>query len=124
MSDLMQEIQTLIEPNLRKRVYVAFYHLIKEQNLAAQHIPEHLRYMGSVDHKIMMSGPMVVDGQLVGEGMTIFRSDNKAEIIELLNDEPFIKAGIRTYDLKLWEIREGSLQVALRFTDKSFDLGE
>jgi hypothetical protein len=122
MSSTIEEIEEIIRPNLRKRFYVAFYSLIAPEQDVIPHIPEHLRYMEQVEHEIFLSGPIVVEGHLVGEGMTIFRSDDPAKVHALLADEPFIHRGLRRYVLKQWEVREGTLTVQTTLTGSKFQL--
>lgn len=122
MNDIREEIAELIRPNLRKRICVAFYRLIVEESEAIPYIPEHLRYMKTLDDDVLMSGPLVVEGHLVGEGMTLFHSNDKDYVKTLLDREPFIKHKVRDYVLKTWEIREGTLPITLSFTETNFSV--
>jgi uncharacterized protein YciI len=119
---VIDEIRELIEPNLRKRLYVAFSYPMVPQQEIIPHIPEHLRYMTAHEDKIFMSGPFINEGQLVGEGMTIIQTDKEAEAAEFMRNEPFVKRGLRRFELKLWEMREGTLTVKTRLSQSSFSL--
>jgi hypothetical protein len=122
MSDLTQEIEKLIKPNLRRRFHVAFYQLVAPEYEVIPHIPEHLRYMEQIESEIFLSGPIIVEGHLVGEGMTIFREQNRDTVVALLMNEPFIRLGLRRYTLKTWEVREGTMTIETRLTDSQFHL--
>ncbi len=122
MSKMIKEIQALIAPNLRKRLYVAFSYPTAPQDEIVPHIPEHLRYMTANESMIFISGPFVKEGQLVGEGMTIIQTDSEVKAAEFMRNEPFIKRGLRRFELKLWEMREGTLTVETRLSERSFAL--
>jgi uncharacterized protein YciI len=122
MSKIIKEIQELIAPNLRKRLYIAFSYPTAPQEEIIPHIAEHLRYMAANEDKIFISGPIVKEGQLVGEGMTIVQTDNEVKAAEFMRNEPFIKRGLRRFELKLWEMREGTLTVQTRLSERSFAL--
>jgi uncharacterized protein YciI len=79
MSDLMDEIQQLIKPNLRKRLYVAFSYPVAPVEEIVPHIPEHLRYMMEFEDQVFLSGPFITEGQLVGEGMTVLHASSAEE---------------------------------------------
>jgi hypothetical protein len=39
-----------------------------------------------------------------------------------MDNEPFIKRGLRRYELKLWELREGTLSIKTRLSATRFEL--
>jgi uncharacterized protein YciI len=104
-----EEISELIAPNIRKRLFVAFSHPVASQEEMLRYVPEHLRYMEANEDKIFLSGPFVKEGQLIGEGLTVLRVDSEQDAHALMQAEPLIKHGVRRYELKVWEVREGSL---------------
>jgi uncharacterized protein YciI len=122
MPNVIKEIQELIAPNLRKRLYVAFSYPTVPQEEIIPHIPEHLRYMTAHEDEIFISGPFIREGQLVGEGMTILLTDSDVKAAEFMRNEPFVKLGLRRFELKLWELREGTLTVATRLSESRFAL--
>jgi len=117
---VIKEIQELIAPNLRKRLYVAFSYPTASQAEIIPHIPEHLRYMAANEDRVFVSGPFVREGQLVGEGMTIILTDREVDAAEFMRNEPLVKRGLRRFELKLWEMREGTLTVQTRLSESSF----
>lgn len=123
MSDLMDEIQQLIKPNLRKRLYVAFSYPVVPVEEIVPHIPEHLRYMMEFEDQVFLSGPFIAEGQLVGEGMTVLHASSAEEAARFMENEPFIKRGLRRFELKLWELRAGTVSIRTKLSDTRFDLG-
>ena len=103
-----EEINELIAPNIRKRLFAALSYPAASQEQMLPYVPEHLRYMEANEDKIFLSGPFIREGQLVGEGLTILRVDSEHDAHALTQAEPLIKHGVRGYELKVWEVREGS----------------
>ncbi len=69
----------------------------------------HLDYMTELEHAgtLFASGPFL-DGAF-GEGMSIVRATSLAAAKALLDHDPFIRAGLRTYLLREWRLKEGTL---------------
>jgi uncharacterized protein YciI len=122
MSTVADEIQRLIKFNLRKRLYVAFSFPIVPIDEIVPHIPEHLRYMTEFEDQLFLSGPFIEEGQLVGEGMTVLYADSEEKAAEFMRNEPFVRRGLRRFEMKLWELREGTLSVTTKVSASSFDL--
>jgi hypothetical protein len=122
MTDIGKEIQDLIAPNLRKRLYVALSFPKVPQDEIVPYLPEHLRYMASAEDKVFLSGPFIRPGQLVGEGLTILHAGNAAEATEFMRNEPLIHHGLRRFELKLWELREGTMNLTTRLSQSKFSL--
>lgn len=122
MSTLQAEIQHLVEPNLRKRLYVAFSYPVATVEETMPHIPEHIHYLIEHEDKVFLSGPFVTEGHVVGEGMTVLYAATEQEAAAFMDNEPFIRRGLRRYELKLWELREGTLSIRTRLSATRFDL--
>jgi uncharacterized protein YciI len=122
MSDLQAEIQRLVEPNLRKRLYVAFSYPVASVEETMPFIPEHIRYLLEHEDKVFLSGPFVTEGHIVGEGMTVLYAESEKEAAAFMDNEPFILRKLRRYELKLWELREGTLSIKTRLSASRFDL--
>jgi uncharacterized protein YciI len=104
-----EEINELITPNIRKRLFVALSYPVASQEQMLPYVPEHLRYREAKEDNIFLSGPLIKEGELVGEGLTVLRVDSEHDAHALMEAEPLIKHGVRRYELKVWEVREGSL---------------
>jgi hypothetical protein len=120
---VLKEIQELIAPNLRQRLWVAFSYPTAPEEEIIPHIPEHLRYMAANEEKIFISGPFIREGHLVGEGMTLILAEREVEAAEFMRNEPFVKRGLRRFELKLWEMREGTLTIRTQLSTSSFIVG-
>ncbi|MFT3695549.1 MAG: YciI family protein [Kofleriaceae bacterium] len=72
-------------------------------------LPAHLAYMDELEHagSLFASGPYT-DGAF-GEGMTILRATSIEAARALLDNDPFIRAGLRTYVMREWRLKEGTL---------------
>jgi hypothetical protein len=40
-----------------------------------------------------------------------------------MENEPFIKRGLRRFELKVWELREGTVSIRTKLSETRFDLG-
>ncbi|MGO4690367.1 YciI family protein [Glaciibacter sp. 2TAF33] len=57
---------------------------------------------------VFASGPASVDhGEAPFGGATVLRVPDATEARRLMDDEPFIRAGARTYELIAWHVRHG-----------------
>ena len=122
MSDLQAEIQRLVAPNLSQRLYVAFSYPVASVEETMPHIPEHIRYLVEHEDKVFLSWPFVSEGHIVGEGMAVLYAATEQEAAEFMDAEPFIRRGLRRYELKLWELREGTLSIKTRLSATRFSL--
>jgi uncharacterized protein len=118
------KIGALLAPMLKQRLFVA---LSTAQGSAEQmlpHVAEHLEYMNNLEEKgvLFASGPFIQPGVLVGDGLTILQADTFEEAQALMENEPLVKLGFRTFDLRLWELREGQISVTLNLSESSFSL--
>jgi uncharacterized protein YciI len=113
MTDVTETIQKMIQSNLRKKLYVAFSYPVASQKEMLARVPEHLTYMEQHEDKIFLSGPFMKEGALVDQGMTILHTDNQEQAAEFMRNEPLIKHSLRRFELRLWEIREGTLSVRI-----------
>jgi len=118
-----QEAKELMAPMLKKELFVV---LRKPADLSRfnEFLAEHLRWAIKAEQRgeLFASGPFLDEDAEPGEagGMSIFRGASKREVRQLLADDPFIKNGVYTADVKKWLLMEGGLTVTLRFSDKSY----
>jgi uncharacterized protein len=88
------------------------------------HVTDHLGYMATLEREggLRASGPFVVPGVLVGDGLTILRADTEDEASAIMTEEPLTKLGPPRYELHLSELREGRITVQLGCSESSFGL--
>jgi uncharacterized protein len=87
-------------------------------------VAEHLEYMNQLENegKLFASGPFIQEGVLVGDGLTILQTSTLEEAHALMSAEPLIKRGLREFDLRPWELREGRMMITLNSSTSSFRL--
>jgi uncharacterized protein YciI len=122
MSEIRETIQSMIQPTLRKRLYVAFSYPIASQEEMIARVPEHLLYMEKHEDQVFLSGPFLVEGLLVDEGMTVLHTESEEKAAEFMRNEPLIKHGLRRFELKRWEVREGTLSIRIHAATSKFSL--
>lgn len=86
------------------------------------HLVAHLEYMIGLerDGRLFASGPMSPPGS--GNGLTILRVATEEEAHAIAQADPFVINGIRDFTVETWTIMEGSMNLALNFTDGSMRL--
>jgi uncharacterized protein YciI len=122
MSVLHAEIQRLVAPNLRKRLYVAFSYPVASVEETMPHIAQHTHYLVEHEDMVFLSGPFVTEAHIVGEGMTVLYAATEKEAAEIMDNEPFIRRRLRRYELKFWELREGTLSIKMHLSATRFAL--
>jgi uncharacterized protein len=122
MADQSSEVDALLRNMLRRRLWVALAQLVADQDSALPHMAEHLRWMSerAAEGVLWASGPFLSEGTVVGDGMTIFNVATEDAARALMDDEPWTRRGLRTYQLRQWELREGRMTVELDATSSRF----
>ena len=88
-------------------------------------LPSHLEYMISLEKRgvLFASGPLAEgDGPPSGAGLTILRAASAQQARELAEADPFVRAGLRTFELKEWTIMEGTLGLRVNLSDQSVEV--
>lgn len=88
-------------------------------------LPAHLEYMISLEKRgvLFASGPLS-DGKSPpdGAGLTVLRVANSDEARALAEADPFVRNGLRTFELKEWTIMEGTLGLRVNLSDQSVEV--
>lgn len=100
---------------LDRTLYVAYSRLVGDKSALGPHLSAHLEFMIALEQKgvLFASGPFLSDGQITGEGMTIVRASSLADARTILEQDPFVVAGVRGFDVQEWQLKEGNIQVSL-----------
>jgi uncharacterized protein len=108
-----QEVAAFLAKTIKRHLWVVIARVNADADAIAPHVDEHLEYMAKLERegKLWASGPFLVPGVLVGDGLTILRADTEDEAKALIDEEPLTKRNMRTYELRLWELREGRITV-------------
>lgn len=110
---------------LRMRLYVGLSSPTGPAEALARHVAPHLDHMVELERRgvLFASGPFVrEDGSLEGGGMAIVRAASWAEAERLLARDPFHRAGVRSFDLRGWQLNEGAMNVRLTYSDQGLRL--
>ena len=117
----MPESKRLLEGMLNKPLFVVFR---KPANLSkfASLLEAHLKWAVQAEKRgeLFASGPFVQEGGVPGAagGMSILRASSESEAKAIFSDDPFIKEGVYTIEVKKWVLMEGGFSVTLHFSDQ------
>jgi uncharacterized protein YciI len=122
--DKDDKIAELLKPMLKKRLFVALSKAVAKPEQMLPFVAEHLKYMNQLENqgKLFASGPFIQEGVLVGDGLPILQTSTSEEAQALMSAEPLIKRGLREFDLRPWELREGRMMITLNSSTSSFRL--
>jgi len=123
---LREEVAALLEPMIKRSLWVVLSTATATSAQMEPHAPEHLKYMNSLEEQGVLwgSGPFVVPGVTVGDGLTIFNVPSEADVRRLMDAEPLTRLGLRKYQIHKWELREGKISIALFCSRSGFMLSE
>jgi uncharacterized protein YciI len=84
------QIADLLRPMLKKLLFVALGKAVVPAEQMLPDVAEHLRYMNRLESEgfLFASGPFVQEGVLVGDGLTILRTETIEEARALMEAEP------------------------------------
>ena len=85
----------------------------------------HLRWMIEQEKAglIFLSGPVAAGaGPTALDGLTIIRVPDMAAAEALARQDPFIKAGIVSYEMREWTVNEGALPLFVTLSDSSVSI--
>jgi uncharacterized protein YciI len=101
---------------LNRTLYVALARLVAPREALAPHLAAHLQFMIGLEETgtLFASGPFFdPNGVGTGEGMSIVRASSREDAAAVLSRDPFVMAGLRTFELHEWHIMEGALHVTV-----------
>ena len=118
-------IAELTQKMLRRKLYAVLSHPSPSPEKLKALLPSHLEYMISLEKRglLFASGPLADgDGPPNGAGLTILRAANAREARQLAEADPFVRNGLRTFELKEWTIMEGTLGLRVNLSDQSVEV--
>jgi uncharacterized protein len=118
-------IAELTQKMLRRKLYAVLSHPSPSPEKLKALLPSHLEYMISLEKRgvLFASGPLADgDGPPNGAGLTILRAADVREARELAEADPFVRNGLRTFELKEWTIMEGTLGLRVNLSDQSVEV--
>ena len=124
-NDPKEDVSELLAPMLKKTLHVALVKALATSDEMLPFAVDHLRYMNELEARgvLFASGPFVQQGVIVGDGLTILNTGDAAAARRLMEEEPLIKRGMRSFELRKWDLREGRIPINLRLSRSAFDMG-
>jgi uncharacterized protein YciI len=72
---------------------------------------------------LFASGPFLAGKDVLpGTGMTIVRAASLEEAEAIAMEDPFNKSGLRIFEVRTWQLNEGSFTVTVNYSDRSYRL--
>lgn len=87
------------------------------------HLESHLRWLLALERsgELVMSGPLVSGPRVApGSGVTVLRAESEKQAAQLASADPFVRAGLRTFEVNRWRVNEGSIRVELSLGTGSY----
>lgn len=125
MAEFREMANKLSARMLQKRLYVILTTPLKPMSELASLLPEHLNYMIGLEKKgvLFASGPFLAGEQVVpGSGMTILRASSFEEAKAIADQDPFNASGMRAFEIREWQLNEGSYTLTLHYSDGSYSI--
>lgn len=120
-----EEIHKLTSRMLQKLLYVVLTTPVKPMSEITPLLPAHLTYMIELEKRglLFASGPFLAGKDLQpGAGMTILRVGSIEEAEALAREDPLYTSGMRTFEVRSWQLNEGSFSVTVNYSDKSYSV--
>jgi uncharacterized protein len=123
-SDAGKAAGELIAPMLKKTLFVAINRVAAPASAIELFVAEHLAYMNPLEAagRLWASGPFIEEGVLVGDGLAILSISTIEEARQAMEEEPLIKRGLRTFELRKWELCEGRIDISLHASVSRYSL--
>lgn len=125
MPEAQDEVKMLTERMLQKILYVVLTTPVRPMSELAELLPQHLRYMIELEKQgiLFASGPFIADERVAaGSGMTILRTASREEAEAIAREDPLYKSGMRTFEIRTWQLNEGSFTVTINYSDQSYGI--
>ncbi len=123
--DVNEQIAELTRNMLRKKFFVVLSQPSATPEKLKALLPAHLEYMIGLEKRgvLFASGPLSDGaGPPSGAGLTVLRVANAREARKIAKADPFVVAGLRSFELKEWTVMEGSLGLRVQLSDQSVEV--
>ena len=120
--DFDKLVKKLTKKMLSKKFFIVHWKSLGTPGLIKEKLPDHLKFLIALEKqgRVFGSGPLSGEGAKPGDGLTILRAESAEEAKALAEQDPFVIAGARTFDIREWTLMEGSVNIRLDFSDKSY----
>ena len=125
MSELQDRINELTSPMLKRELYVVLTTPTRPMSELLPLLPDHLHYMIKLEKRgtLFASGPFLAGKDLLpGTGMTILRAGSLEEAEAIAQEDPLNSSGLRTFEVRTWQLNEGSFTVTVNYSDGSYSI--
>lgn len=85
---------------------------------------EHIAWLLELERQqaVFLSGPLTAGPAVSpGSGVTVLRATDEAAARGIAARDPFVLAGLRTFEVFCWRLNEGSVSVTLSLGSGSYD---
>jgi uncharacterized protein YciI len=108
---------------LKKHFYVVLMKAVASSAEMEPFVEKHLLYMLDIQNqgKLFASGPFFQEDVKVADGLAIFQTDTVEETRALIEAEPLTRRGLRNFEIRPWELREGRMTLTLNSSTSSYD---
>jgi uncharacterized protein len=123
--DVEQRIAALTQKMLRRKFYAVLSQPSATPEKLKALLPAHLEYMIGLEKSgvLFASGPLSDgSGPPSGAGLTILRAASAEAARAMAEADPFVRSGLRTFELKEWTIMEGTLGLRVNLSDQSVEV--
>jgi uncharacterized protein len=89
-------------------------------------LDEHIAWLLGLerDDVLFLSGPLLSGpGTRPGSGVTVFRAEDEQTATALAAEDPFVKAGLRSFSVHRWRLNEGSVSARLSLGTGRYEWG-
>jgi uncharacterized protein YciI len=88
------------------------------------HVKEHVGWLLELERTdvLFVSGPLLSGpGTGPGSGVTVIRAADEESARQIAAADPFVKAGLRTFEVFQWRLNEGSVRVRVSLGTGTYD---
>ncbi len=120
-----ERVAQLTQKMLRRKFYAVLSKASPTPEKLKSLLPAHLEYMIGLEKRgvLFASGPLADGaGPPTGAGLTILRTSSMEEARALAEADPFVRNGLRTFELKEWTVMEGTLGLRVNLSDQSVEV--
>ncbi len=91
-----------------------------------RHLDDHLSWLLKLETEgtVFLSGPLTSGpGTGPGSGITILRASSAQEAAAVAATDPFVVAGLRSFEVYGWRLNEGGVQIQMSLGTGTFQWG-
>lgn len=110
---------------LGKQLFVIVTSPVKPREEMMKLLPAHLEHQVALERRgtLFAAGPLADrEGKVQGKGLIVIRAGSFEEAEAIAMEDPFHKAGVRTFTIERWTVNEGRVSIGLSYSDQRFTL--